>query len=218
MFLSSLIQKTVAFVKPKLLHDAGGQDWLHTERVWKMAQHLQAQEGGDRETIELAALLHDVGNYKHYDLNEAKGLLVLQGIMDALGIDSTKQGELLKIIDSARFRGEATLVATSLEGKIIQDADWLDSLGAIGIARNFAYGGKIGRVLHDPKRQVKQDFNHEAYVLKKHEGTSINFFFEKILKLPRMINTKTAKKIAEHRIKFIEIFLEEFNMENEIKI
>ncbi len=213
MTVSSLVKQTADFVKPKLLTDAGGQDWLHTERVWKMAQHLQTREGGDKEIIELAALLHDVGNYKHYDFDEAKGRLVLQGVMETLNIDQTKQKTLLQIIDDARFRAEATLVATSLEGKIIQDADWLDSLGAVGIARTFAYGGKIGRVLHDPKRQPREDFDEQIYILKKHEGTSFNFFKEKILKLPKMLNTKTAKQIAIGRTKFVEQFIDQFRVE-----
>ncbi len=207
---ASLVQKTAAYVAKILSTDGSGQDWYHTERVLATARQLQALEGGNCQLIELAALLHDVGDYKHYDFNETKGKLVLRATMDILEIDQEMQQQLIRIIDEGEYKGEQTKIPSTIEGKIIQDADWLDSLGALGIARVFANGCSVQRPIHDPKRKIRKHLTHQDLKMKKKEGTSFNYFYEKALKLPTMMNTAPARKIAEDRAVFIEQFLAEF--------
>jgi uncharacterized protein len=213
----ALVQKVLEYVAHTLTTDGSGQDWYHTERVLRTAQQLQSLEGGNRELIELAALLHDVGDYKHYDYNEEKGRLVLKATMDILEIDQETQAALVRIIDEAEYTGPENRVPASLEGKIVQDADSLDILGALGIARVFANGGRIKRPIHDPKRNVRKNLTSDDLKFKKKEGTSFNYFYEKILHLPQMMNTATAREIAASRAQFIENFLEEFKAEWEGK-
>ncbi len=209
----SLIQKTADYVKKKIYNESGGHDWFHTERVWKTAAQLQALEGGNLQLIELSALLHDVADYKRYDFSEKKGALALRAMMDILEIDIEMQREIIRIINDALFIGDDTKAPETIEGKIVQDADWLDSLGAIGIARTFAAGGKLNRPMHDPLRRVRKRLNKEAYFFKQQEGTSVNYFYEKSLRLPQMMNTLAGKAIADKRTLFLEQFLEEFNKE-----
>lgn len=205
-----LINKTAEYVKNKLMNEATGHDWYHVERVWKMAKKLQAEEGGDLGLVELAALLHDLGDYKQYGFDEDKGNLVLRGMMDVLEIDGKTQKKIMRIIDESQYKGDDTRAPSSLEGKIIQDADWLDALGAIGIARTFATGGRLKRVIHDPQRKPRKRMSKDDYQKRKTDGTSLNYFYEKVLKLPALMNTKAAKAIAERRVKFIENYIEEF--------
>ncbi|MDD4476598.1 MAG: HD domain-containing protein [Patescibacteria group bacterium] len=206
----NLIQKTAEFVKKKLYNEATGHDWYHVERVWKMAKRLQIEEGGDLELIELTALLHDLGDYKQYEFNEFKGSLVLHGMMDVMGIEPKKQEKILQIVSEAQYNGDETKTPKTIESRIIQDADWLDALGAIGIARTFATGGRIKRMIHDPKRKPRKKLSKADYQKRKQEGTSFNYFFEKVLKLPKMLNTKTARNIAGQRSQFLKKFIKEF--------
>ncbi len=207
---ASLVQKTAEYVGKILSTNGSGQDWYHTERVLATARQLQALEGGNMQLIELSALLHDVGDYKHFEYNETKGKLVLKATMDILEIDQEMQQQIARIIDEAEYAGEETKIPTCVEGKILQDADWLDSIGALGIARIFANGCSVQRPIHDPKRKVRTRLTRNDLKLKKKEGTSVNYFYEKALKLPGMMNTEAARKIAEGRARFIEVFLEEF--------
>lgn len=210
---SDLITRTAAYVKSKMLGGYTGHDWFHIERVWHMAKRLQAVEGGDLEIIEMAALLHDLGDYKQYGFNEIKGTFVLRGMMDVLDIEDELKEKMVTIIDEAQYIGEETKKPKTIEGQILQDADWLDALGAIGIARSFATGGHIKRVIYDPGVKPREKLSKAEYFYRKSEGTSVNYFYEKVLKLPRMLNTETARKIAEHRVKVVENFLEEFYKE-----
>lgn len=205
-----LIDKTAAYVKAKMTGEHTGHDWYHIQRVWQTAKKIQEKEGGDLKLIELAALLHDLGDYKQYEFNEIKGSFVLRGMMDVLEIEDDLKEELVKIIDESQFLGDETTRPKSKEGRVLQDADWLDSIGAIGIARTFATGGSLKRILHDPQKKPRGHLNRADYQFRKQDGTSINHFYEKVMKLPRMLNTETAKKIAEHRMKFVEQFIEEF--------
>lgn len=206
----TLVQQTAAYVKAKLSNEATGHDWYHIERVWKMAKKLHKEEGGNLELIELTCLLHDLGDYKQYEFNEIKGSLVLRGMMDVLGIEKDLEEKIIKIIDESQFNGNETKVPSTLEGKIVQDADWLDALGAIGIARTFATGGYIRRMIHDPKRKPRRKMSKKDYQLRKQEGTSINYFYEKAIKLPKMMNTKTGRAIAMKREQFLRNYIDEF--------
>ncbi|MDO8499904.1 MAG: HD domain-containing protein [bacterium] len=205
-----LVKKTADYVQKKLCNDPTGHDWHHVERVWKIAKQLQKEEGGDLEIIELAALLHDLGDYKQHQFDEVKGLLVLRGMMDVLEIEEACQEKIMKIVEEAQYAGDSTVPPSTLEGKIVRDANWLDVLGAVGIARVFAIGGSIGRAIYDPERKPRKKLTRLDYQRKKKEGTSLNYFYEKVLKLPDMMYTKTAKKLAAGRAQFVEKFIEQF--------
>lgn len=215
---SELVKKATAFVKRQLIDEPTGHDWHHIRRVFEVAKKIQAVEGGDLEIVELAALLHDLGDYKQLDFDEDKGILVLRGMMDVLEIPTDLQKKIITIVEESMFVGDETIVPSTLEGKIIQDADWIDNFGAIGIARTFATGGRMKRIIHDPDRRVRKKLPRHVYLRKKREGTSFNFFYEKTLKLPEMLNTETAKKIAKERVKFTQIYLDQFLKEWEGKI
>lgn len=206
----ALIDKAAAYVKAKMLGEHTGHDWYHIQRVCQMARNIAEKEGGDPALIELAALLHDLGDYKQHEFNEIKGSFILRGMMDVLEIEDDLKEKLVKIIDESQFLGDETARPKTLEGKILQDADWLDSLGAIGVARTFATGGSLKRVIHDPHKKPRGRLSRADYQFRKQDGTSMNHFYEKVLKLPVMLNTETAKIIAKHRIEFINQFIEEF--------
>ncbi len=210
----ALVRKTADYVRLKLENEPTGHDWWHVERVWKMAKIIQAKEGGDLFLIELAALLHDLGDYKQHEFNEIKGSLVLHGMMDVLGLENDLQEKIVDIVTEAQYNANETVVPKTLEGKILQDADWLDALGAVGVARTFATGGRIKRVIYDPKRKPRHKLTKDDYQHKKREGTSFNYFYEKVLKLPNLMNTKTAKKIAVSRLDFLKTYMDEFLKES----
>lgn len=207
---TELVKKTAQYVKQKLFNEHTGHDWYHVQRVWRLAKQLQSEEGGNLELVELASLLHDLGDYKQYDFNERKGSLVLHGMMDILEIEEELQKKIVAITLESQYNGDDTKPASTLEGRIVQDADWLDAMGAIGISRIFANGGNIKRVIHDPERKPRRRLTKKIYQTKKQEGTSFNYFYEKTLKLPDLLNTSTAKIIGKERIKFVKLFLERF--------
>lgn len=207
---SELVNKTVVFVKKMLINEATGNDWWHIKRVWEMSKKIQAVEGGNLELIELAALLHDLGDYKRFNFDESKSILVLRGIMAVLEISEDYKKKIVTIVEESTFVGDDTTPPSTLEGKIICDADRLDNFGAIGIARTFAMGGSISRVIYNPDRPVRRKLPRAVYIKNKKDSTSFNFFYEKILKLPDLMNTKIAKKLADERVKFTKIYLEKF--------
>ncbi len=208
-----IIQKTAYHVKQILEKESTGHDWWHIERVWKTSIYITKKENADLFVVELAALLHELGDRKITGLVETTskparifltGLLIEEHIID----------QVCKIIDDMSFsKNVETKQKLSLEGMIVQDADRLDALGAIGIARCFSYGGKKETPLHDPEiNPVKH--TKESY---KKATTSINHFYEKLLLLKDLMNTTSGKKIAENRHKFIEKYLDEFYKEWEGK-
>ena len=206
-----LIKKIVEYVKIKLYNNPTGHDWYHVERVWKIAKRLQEVEGGDAELIEIAALLHNLGDHSDAKFNIAtKGSLILYGMMDILGVEEPLKSKVINIIDEMKFAGYQTKPPVTLEGKIVQDANFLDSLGAIGVARQLASGGFHGRPIYDPQKKVRGRLTRDEYQLQKGKGTSINNFYEKSLEMVKLMNTATAKQIAAGRVKFIKIFLDQF--------
>lgn len=207
---SSLVQKTASYVRKKVYGAASGSDWYHVERVLSLARQIQKIEGGELELIELAILLHDFRSYKEHNFDEKKGMLALTGIMDILEIPDETQSRIHAIIVDSQYLGEETKEPTMLEGKIVQDADWLDALGAIGIARTFAAGGHINRMIHDPYKRPRKFLSKNDYLYKKTDGTSVNYFYEKLLKLPALMNTTAARELAHGREEFIQIFMKEF--------
>lgn len=214
---SVLIAKTARYVKLKTYYEPAGHDWFHIERVWIMAKYLQAKEGGDLALIEMAALLHNVGDHFHHEFNEEKGTLALFGMMDILEIGEPLKEKIIAIVNYCKYKGDETKPAGTLEAKIVQDANWLDSLGAIGVARSFAAGGYLGRIMYDPAVMVRTNLSKAVYQKKKREGTTINSFYEKALKLPALMNTPTARQMAEHKVRQIRNFIAQFMKEWEGK-
>ncbi|MFA5061563.1 MAG: HD domain-containing protein [Patescibacteria group bacterium] len=207
----NLVQKTAEYVKQKLIIEHTGHDWYHVERVWQMAKRIQKAEGGNLELVELAVLLHEFENFRQqYQTSDLKGPFILLGMMDVLDIDKDVQDKIVKIIDESQFNGSETRVPSTIEGRIVQDADWLETIGALGIARIFATGGYIQRMIHDPKRKPRRKMSKKDYQLRKREGTSFNYFYEKAFKLPKLMNTKLGKAIALKREQYLHNFIEEF--------
>ena len=190
--------------------DASGHDWFHTERVVRLAQNLAVSEGADEEICRLAALLHDVDDYKL--TGGAFGSTEnADRMMRRHGIPEEQRLRIEEIIKKISFKGADTEVPESLEGKIVQDADRLDAIGAIGIGRTFAYGGTRGQLMYDPNILPQPGKSAEEY--RENSNTTINHFYEKLLLLKDMMNTETARQMAEHRHHVMEVFLKEFYME-----
>ena len=180
-------------------------------RVYRLAIEIAEQENADMLIGQLTALLHDVDDVKlSPETHEAKKNAV--GFMKNNGVDDKVIASVCKIIDEVSFAGTDSVVPSTLEGKCVQDADRLDAIGAIGIARTFAYGGSKGRRIHDPDIKPMTNMNKADYN-QNHNSTSINHFYEKLLLLKDMMNTETAKKMAVHRQAVMEDFLEEFMAE-----
>ena len=173
-----------------------------------MAMQIAEQENADMLIVQLAALLHDVDDVKlSPETHEAKKNAV--GFMKNSGVDDKVIASVCKIIDEVSVAGIDSVVPSTIEGKCVQDADRLDAMGAIGIARAFAYGGSKGRRIHDPDIKPMTKMNKADYH-QNHNSTSINHFYEKLLLLKDMINTESAKKMAEHRQAVMEEYLVEF--------
>lgn len=210
--MREIIDRIGAEIQARFKNESSGHDWWHIHQVWQMAILIGKAEGGDMHVIELAALLHDVADWKFYDGNDTMGPRVARSMMDHYGIPADVIDHVCEIIATLSFKGAGVPTPMrTLEGKIVQDADRLEALGAIGIARCFAYGGHAGRAIYDPDQPVTMHQTKEAYITAK--GSGINHFFEKLLLIKDRMNTATAKKIAEHRHEFMEQFLEEFFQE-----
>ena len=205
-----IVKRVATYVKSHLFEENTGHDWHHVKRVLRTARALHTEEGGNLMLVELSSLLHDLGDYKKHDYNERKGNLVLDAMMDILEIEREAQKQIMNIVIESQYRGEETRPPKTLEGKILQDADWLETLGAIGVARAFATGGHSGRLIHDPKIRPRTNLSTLDYQRKIKESTSLNYFFEKSLKLPDIMNTKTGKMIARQRVEFLKKFIKQF--------
>lgn len=203
-----LIDETIEFVKEKLAGDSSGHDWWHIYRVWNLARNIQKAEGGDLFVIELSALLHDVADWKFYE-NEQEGLNIVRTFLENQGVEIEIINSVISIIENVSFKGAGVKDRmTTIEGKIVQDADRLDAIGAVGVARTFAFGGKYGNEMHNPDSEIIMHNNFEQY--KKSNGTTINHFHEKLLLLKDRMNTATAKKMANLRHNYMEQFLNQF--------
>ena len=205
-----LIKRVAVYVKAQLYSEHTGHDWYHVRRVLKTSQILQNEEGGSLMLVELSSLLHDLGHYKRHEYNEAKGNLVLDAMMDILEIDRHVQKKIMTIVHESQYRGDSTKTPTTIEGKILQDSDWLETLGALGIARAFATGGSAGKLIYSPEIRPRTNLNQLSYQRKKTESTSFNYFFEKSLNLPNLMNTETGRRIATQRVDFLKKFIRQF--------
>lgn len=205
-----IISKTKDFVRYELSDSEGGHDWWHTYRVWKNAKNIAKTEEGDLFIIELGALLHDIADYKFHD--ESVGPKKAREFLESLEVDDDIIEEIENIIRNISFKGGGVKQDyKSQELDIIQDADRLDAIGAIGIARTFNYGGYKQRPIYDPDVDPNIGMNKDEYI--KRESPTINHFYEKLLLLKDRMNTKTAQKMAQRRHDFMENFLQEFYKE-----
>lgn len=208
----NIIKTVIKILKERYVRDTSGHDWHHLERVWKMAKRLAKGERVDMFVLEMAALLHDVDDSKIKTKGEAE-FSRTEELVQELHIDIDVKERLYGIIRTVSFHGGFNTPPTSLEGKIVQDADRLEAIGAIGIARCFAYNGHKGNPIYDPMVKPKLFDSFNSY--KKHSSSAINHFYEKLLLLKDRMNTPQAKKIAIHRHRVLEEFLKEFFAEAE---
>jgi len=207
-----IIKLTADYVKKELENSEKGHDWWHILRVWKNAKYISRFEKGDMFVTELGALLHDIADYKFYNGDETVGAQKAEKFLKEIGVDENVIKEVSYIISNISFKGSVkALEDLSDELKIVMDADRLDALGAIGIARTFNYGGYKNREIYNPKIKIQKYKNKEEY--KNNQSTSINHFYEKLLHLKDLMNTMTAKKIALQRHKFMETYLKQFHNE-----
>jgi len=203
-----IIQKTAEYIKREFSDDSSGHDWRHIYRVWKTAIAICEREGADLFIVQLAALLHDLDDWKFNDSGDETPLRA-QGWLDSFSLDPSITDAVCNIIRRVSFKGAGvTNKMDSLEGLIVQDADRLDAIGAIGIARAFAYGGYKNRPIYDPDSPPQMHVSFEEY--KNSKSATINHFYEKLLLLKDMMNTPTAKRIAEQRHAYMEQFLRQF--------
>ncbi|NDI36328.1 HD domain-containing protein [Chengkuizengella sediminis] len=198
------------YAKDMMGNDASGHDWWHIYRVTELAKRIAKEEGADIFICTLAALLHDIADGK---LNESEelGLKKVKDWLHIQSVDDDDISHVMEIISTMSFKGGGQPPMTTLEGKVVQDADRLDAIGAIGIARTFAYSGAKGSIMHDPDLKPRTNMNQTDY--RKTQATPINHLYEKLFKLKGLMNTKTARNIAEERHQFMEEYVERFYLE-----
>jgi len=214
---TKLIQATKAFVKTELQNAEGGHDWHHTERVYKNALQISKNENCNLEVVALAALLHDIADSKFYEGDESIGPKKAKEFLTGAKVQASVIEHVVKIIENISFKGgNVKQKFNSMELDIVQDADRLDALGAVGIARTFNYGGFKNRKIYDPEIAPKLNMSKEEY--KKGDNPTINHFYEKLLLLKDRMNTEKGKQLAEERHQFMEIFLQQFYKEWEGKV
>lgn len=208
----SLIANTILFVKQKLENAEAGHDWFHIERVYKNALLIAQDEVCDIQIVKLGALLHDIADSKFNDGDETVGPKVARAFLESQKVSEEIIVHVVSIIENISFKGgNFEKKFNSIELEIVQDADRLDAIGAIGIARTFNYGGFKNRQLYNPEIAPKLNMNKEEY--KKSEAPTINHFYEKLLLLKDKMNTKTGKYLAQERHQFMELFLSQFYAE-----
>lgn len=206
---TDIITKTRNYVQETLSGEGSGHDWWHVYRVWKTAQTIGKEEGADMFVVELAALLHDIADWKFNDGDEDVGARAARIWLESLEVESKVINHVCEIIKTSSFKGVGVKTSMkTLEGRVVQDADRLDAIGAIGIARTFAYGGFKSREIYDPA--IKPELHSSAENYKKNTSPTINHFYEKLLLLKDLMNTKTAKKMAQGRHEYMEQYLKRF--------
>ncbi|WBV54248.1 HD domain-containing protein [Chryseobacterium gambrini] len=214
--MKNLIQNTVEFVKEKLEGAEAGHDWFHIERVWKLSKKIAETESCNQEVVELAALLHDIADPKFHNGDETLALKVSREFLESQNAEEELIEQVLFIIKNISFKNRGEVPQNlPVELKIVQDADRIDAIGAIGIGRTFNFGGFKNNPMYDPNVEPKLNMSKEEY--KKSNGTTINHFYEKLLLLKDMMNTEKGKEIAGERhdfmLKFLDQFYKEWNVE-----
>ena len=209
---SFIIQKTEVFVKQTLQNVEAGHDWWHILRVWNIAKLIAQTEKVDLLIVELAALLHDIADSKFHNGDEEIGPKTAGDFLKSIEVDEEVIEHVQQIIRNMSFKSSFDKsIFSSEEMKVVQDADRLDAIGAIGIARAFNYGGFKNREMYNP--EIKPNFNLTKEAYKNSAAPTINHFYEKLLLLKDLMNTETAQKIAVERHAFMELYLEQFAAE-----
>lgn len=207
--MNVIISDTITFVKTKLAAAEAGHDWFHIDRVYKNALKINAEEKGDLLIVSLAALLHDIADSKFHNGDEEIGPRVAGEFLTAAGLNKDQVIHVQEIIRNLSFKSSLGEISfNSKELNIVQDADRLDAIGAIGIARAFTYGGYKNRVLYDP--EIKPALNQSKEQYKNSTAPTINHFYEKLLLLKDLMKTREGKKMAEERHDFMRSYLEHF--------
>jgi len=210
--MQAAIQKTIDFVQKTLANAEAGHDWFHIERVFKTAQTINQQENGDELVVAFAALLHDIADPKFNNGDEELGPNLAASFLASIAVDAEVIAHVKLIIQNMSFKNSFDGTDfSSKEMQIVQDADRLDAIGAIGIARAFTYGGFKNRVLYDPAILPEEHLTKESY--KNTTAPTINHFYEKLLLLKDMMNTEAGKAIALERHNFMLLYLEQFYKE-----
>ena len=205
--MKQVIENGIKYVKELFKNDFSGHDFHHTFRVFKLASRIAEIENANVDIVKLAALLHDVDDIK-LSPNTNKNKDNARKFLEENNVDEVTINLICEIISEISYKGKDTTPSNSLEGKCVQDADRLDAIGAIGIARAFAYGGNHNRVMYDPEVLPNLNMNEEKY--RKSNSTTINHFYEKLLNLTSLMNTETAKKIAKQREQYMKEYINQF--------
>jgi len=204
-----LRSKAEKFAKNMLRDAEGGHDWNHIERVLENAKKILKKEKADKHIVLLGILLHDIADPKFQGGDETKGVKISSAFLEETGVDKTTRKQVIEIVKGISYKGGHNEVKEkSMELQIAQDADRLDAIGAIGIARAFNYGGFSGRKIYDPNQKPREYKNVKEY--RTSDSSTINHFYEKLLKLKDALNTKTARKMAKKRHEFMVDYLEQF--------
>jgi len=208
----NIIEATVKYVKNELKGAEAGHDWFHINRVWNLAKKIAEIEPVDFLVVELAALLHDIADSKFHGGNEKLGPEKARACLESLSVDDATINHVVKIIENISFKGgnfKNTFYSPELA--VVQDADRLDAIGAIGIARAFQYGGFKNREIYNPEIKPNPEMDKEQY--KNSKAPTINHFYEKLLLIKDRMHTKTGKSLAESRHTYMQEFLDQFYME-----
>ena len=207
--MQNLVDRVAAHIKARFLAESSGHDWHHINRVWQLTRRIAAQEGADSQIAELGALVHDIADWKFHDGDDSVGPREAEALLRREGATEAVIAAVVDIVATISYKGAGVTTAMrTLEGQCVQDADRLDAIGAIGIARCFAYGGHAGRLLHDPDEAPVLHQTAAAY--KASKGASLNHFYEKLLLLKDRMNTPTGRALAEPRHRFMEDFVAQF--------
>lgn len=199
-------------IKSQFEGESTGHDWFHIERVWRNAKLISEKENCNKFVVELSALLHDIADHKFVENSDEEALTRINSLLFQLDVDQKLIDEVVFIVQNCSFKGGVAKNAiTSIEGLIVQDADRLDAIGAIGIARTFAYGGKFGNEIYNPEVSPQKFKSAKEY--RDSRTHTVNHFYEKLLKLKEGMNTETGKLLAEERHNFMLKFLEQFYKE-----
>lgn len=210
-----IIDNTIKFVKEELKNDFTGHDFWHIHRVNEMAKKIACEENADVYICEMAALLHDIADYKIIE-DEEEGLKKVRAFLEKSNVKEEDIHHIIEIISTMSFKGGNNKEMSTLEGKIVQDADRLDAIGAIGIARCMCYSGVKGRPIYNPNEYIRKNMTVDEY--RSNKGNAINHFYEKLLKLKDSMNTNTGKILAQGRHRYLENYLEQFYNEWEGKM
>jgi len=210
--MNNLIENTIEFVKEKLEGAEAGHDWFHIERVWKLSKKIAGKEECNVEVVELSALLHDIADPKFHNGDETLALKISREFLESKNTPEDIIEQVLFVIKNISFKNRGEVPEKlPIELKIVQDADRIDAIGAIGIGRTFNFGGFKNNPMYDPNIKPSLNMSKEEY--KKSNGTTINHFYEKLLLLKDLMNTSEGKKIAEERHNFMLGFLDQFYKE-----